>query len=497
MNDDLKSFLAKFDISEKDFESTNLKWEDLQIIRRDYRKIKKELNLIARYIEEKLHTLDIVHSVRYRIKDSEHLLAKIIRKKMEDPAREITLHNYKSAITDLIGIRAIHLFKEDWVFIHKFIEDNWDLCEQPTAYIREGDTGSCVEEYKNYKCDIKLHPHGYRSVHYLIQSRLGRDPYVAEIQVRTIFEEGWSEIDHTIKYPNSIADPLLNKFLDTFNVLAGNSDQMGSFVKRLKDDLLKGTEKIEKYEKLTEKNTEIINDLRKRIAGTIGELNSKIRNVESKITGLASSGIAVEPFKNILSEVRVAASRFELMMATNPQEAASLLESAEQKLERLETLLKMTLEEDHNINNIDDKSEEEVAGSYKKHVTYFIHNLKTLAGLVGGIGQKMLMNVRGQNDSEIKIENAVNEISSRSGLAKFFIGPKYKSIESLKAEIAANQARIKTTTDAANLITDPAVKIVSQKQIDLFTLENNKLQAFVDKKEQSLSLFGWLVKLFK
>src|SRR5665647_3401502 len=75
--DTLKSFLAKFDISEKDFESTNLKWEDLQIIRKDYRKIKKELNLIARYIEEKLHTLDIVHSVRYRIKDSEHLLAKI------------------------------------------------------------------------------------------------------------------------------------------------------------------------------------------------------------------------------------------------------------------------------------------------------------------------------------------------------------------------------------------------------------------------------------
>src|SRR5665647_2186285 len=131
MNDDLKSFLAKFDILEKDFESTNLKWEDLQSIRKDYKKIKKELNLIARYIEEKLHTLDIVHSVRYRIKDSDHLLAKIIRKKIKDPKREITIHNYKSLMTDLIGMRAIHLFKEDWVFIHEFIEDNWDLRGQP------------------------------------------------------------------------------------------------------------------------------------------------------------------------------------------------------------------------------------------------------------------------------------------------------------------------------------------------------------------------------
>lgn len=482
MKDDLNNFLTKFNISEKDFESTNLKWEDLQFIKEDYKKIKKELNLIARYIEEKLHTLDIVHSVRYRIKDPEHLLAKIIRKKIKDPKREITIHNYKSSITDLIGIRAIHLFKEDWVFIHKFIEDNWDLHEQPLAYIREGDTGPCVEEYKKYKCDIELHPHGYRSVHYLIQSRLGRDPYLAEIQVRTIFEEGWSEIDHTIKYPNNIVNPLLNKFLDTFNVLAGNSDQMGSFVRRLKDDLLKGTEKIEEYEKLTEKNTGIISDLKKRIIGTIGELNSKIRNVELKINVLASNGIAVKPFKKILSEVRVTASRFELMMAANPQEAASLLESAEQKLERLEKLLKMTLEEDDNINNADDNSEKEVAGSYKKHVAYFIHNLKTIAELVGGIGQKILMSVHGQDDSQIKIENAINEISSRSGFAKFFIGPKYKSIKSLNVEITANQARIKALTDATNLITDPAVKFVLQKQINLFTQQNNKLRVFVAKE---------------
>ncbi len=493
MNDALNIFLAKFDISEKDFESTNLKWEDLQFIEKDYKKIRKELNLIARYIEEKLHTLDIVHSVRYRIKDSEHLLAKIIRKKIKDPKREITIHNYKSSITDLIGIRAIHLFKEDWVFIHKFIEDNWDLHEQPLAYIREGDTGPCVEEYKKYKCDIELHPHGYRSVHYLIQSRPGRDPYIAEIQVRTIFEEGWSEIDHTIKYPNDIVNPLLNKFLDTFNVLAGNSDQMGSFVRRLKDDLLKGTEKIEEYEKLTEKNTEIINDLRKRIAWTIGELNSKIRNVELKINSLTSSGIVVEPFKNILSEVRVTASRFELMMTANPQEAASLLESAEQKLERLEKLLEMTLEEN---NNADDNNEEEVAGSYKKNVACFIHNLKIIAELEGGIVQKTLMNVQGQDDFQTKIENAVNEISSRSGFSEFFIGPKYKSIKSLNAEIAANQARIKTLADATNLITDPAVKFVLQKQINLFTQQNNKLRAFVAKRERSVSLFGWLVKLF-
>jgi len=496
MNAELKIFLDKFNISEQDFESTNLTWEDLLAVKIDYKKIRKELKLIARYIEEKLHSLDIVHSVRYRIKDPEHLLAKIIRKKIDDPKREITVHNYKSSITDLIGIRAIHLFKEDWVHIHKFIEDNWEMHAPPMAYIREGDAGAHVDEYKNNKCKIELHPLGYRSVHYLIQSRPGVNPYISEIQTRTIFEEAWSEIDHTIRYPNHLSNPLLDKFLDTFNILAGNSDQMGSFVRRLKDDLLKGTEKIEEYEKLTEKNAGIITDLKKRVSGTVGELNAKIRKIELQINVLASSGVATKAFNNILSDVRIKASRFELMMAADPQKAASLLEIAVQKLERLEKLLKMTLEENNNGNHSADQSEDQAISSYKMNVTWVANNLKIISELEENFGKKTLMDVQEQDDSQAKIEKAVNEINDRSGFVKVLVGPKYKAIKSLNAEIAANQARIRTLTDAVNQMIDPAVRFVLKKQIDLFTRENDKLRAFVVKKEQGASLLGWLVKLF-
>ena len=494
MTDELKNFLVAFNISERDFASTNLRWEDLQAIKKDYKKIRKELTVIARYIEEKLRSLDVVHLIRYRLKDPEHLVAKIIRKKIEDPEREITLDNYKSSITDLIGIRAIHLFKEDWVFIHKFIEANWDLHEQPLAYIRKGDAGQAIEEYKKYKCDIELHPHGYRSVHYLIQSSPGRNPHIVEIQVRTIFEEGWSEIDHVIKYPNNIVNPLLDKFLDTFNILAGNSDQMGSFVKRLKDDLLKGTEKIEEYEKLTEQNAEIINDLRKRITGTIGELNSKIKNIELKIAAVAGRGIATEPFADNLSEVKSMVSRFELMMATNPQAAASFLESADQRLERLEKLLALTLAENIEADKVGDDSEDEVAGSYKKNVDYFFQNLRIIADLDGSIVRKTLMDAQKQGDASAKIEKAINAISGRKSFVEFIIGPKYKNIKFIKTEIAANQAKIKTLTEAADQLTDPAVKLVLQRQMDLFIRQNDKLRAFVSKRDQGVSLFGWLIK---
>ena len=52
--------------------------------------------------------------------------------------------------------------------------------------------------FRDNGCEINLHKAGYRSVHYLVKSRLSNRIVIAEIQVRTIFEEGWSEIDHQI-----------------------------------------------------------------------------------------------------------------------------------------------------------------------------------------------------------------------------------------------------------------------------------------------------------
>jgi hypothetical protein len=116
--------------------------------------------------------------------------------------------------------------------------------------------------------------------------------------------------------------------------------------------------------------------------------------------------------------------------------------------------------------------------------------------LEGNIGQKALMNVQGLDDSQAKIENAINEINSRSRFAKFLIGPKYKDIKSLKIEIIANQAKMRTLTYATNQMIDPAAKFVLKKQINIFIRENDKLRAFVAERERGASFFGWLAKLF-
>lgn len=56
-----------------------------------------------------------------------------------------------------------------------------------------------------------------------------------EVQLRTLFEEGWGEIDHHILYPYKVSDPMLTEFSELLNRLSGMGDEMASFFKRLCD----------------------------------------------------------------------------------------------------------------------------------------------------------------------------------------------------------------------------------------------------------------------
>ena len=259
----MKDFLNKYNITEDEFARTQLKWKDLESIKSNYVSHFAELEAPAKYLIDIFHQVSDVHSVRYRLKSPDKLISKIIRKKIKDPKRLITLDTYRSEITDLIGIRVLHLFKEDWESIHKYIMGNWELHEDPIAYYREGDSSEHIKGFENLKCKVEPHPFGYRSIHYLIKTKPNKTTYIAEIQVRTIFEEAWSEIDHTIRYPNQTNHPLLNQFLVLFNRLAGSADEMGSFVSRLKDQLIKNENE---YQSSLAKKVQIIDDLKQEIS---------------------------------------------------------------------------------------------------------------------------------------------------------------------------------------------------------------------------------------
>ncbi len=234
---DKTSFLAKYKLTTEIFEATTIKWEELEQIYYSHIKEIPQLESSAIFIFNRLMKIANIHSVRYRIKDPEHLLEKIIRRRIEEPEITISFDNYKEIITDLVGLRALHLFKENWIDIHKSIIDTWTLKQQPVANYRKGDPENYIEIFKENGCEIKEHKYGYRSIHYIVETQPTKLRYYAEIQVRTIFEEAWSEIDHTIRYPYDQENIMFLRFLMILNRLAGSADEMGSFIIFLKKEL--------------------------------------------------------------------------------------------------------------------------------------------------------------------------------------------------------------------------------------------------------------------
>lgn len=242
---DLVSFKNENRITEADWASANIEWDDLLSIGRDHLENSENLQETAQYLAKIIQKFKNVHSVRWRVKEVSHLMEKIVRKRAEKSEKynNISVENYYLIITDLVGLRALHLFKDECFDIDKDIRKVWKPAETPIAYIRDGDAN--IDKFNAEFFKVEKHPIGYRSLHYICSTQPLQRQVLAEIQVRTIFEEGWSEIDHKIKYPNFSDDRMVEYFLNIFNRMAGSADEMGSFVIDLAKHLQEYKENID------------------------------------------------------------------------------------------------------------------------------------------------------------------------------------------------------------------------------------------------------------
>lgn len=262
MNLTKEDFLNKCHITEENIEENQIDWNVLNDIYIDFNRYKNSYESQADFIANTLRTHKKIHSVKSRVKDSERLIEKIIRKTASRKEKhgkdfQFSVENYKEEITDLIGVRAIHIFKEDWEDIHNFILNTWKVIEI-TANVREGDDTQGFEELG---IEIYSRKSGYRSVHYLIEFFPTSQKVIAEIQVRTIFEEGYGEIDHQLRYSNSQIPEILASNLLLFNRIAGSSDEMASFINQLNRNLHEIEEKYDQVINLKNKQIKELKDI--------------------------------------------------------------------------------------------------------------------------------------------------------------------------------------------------------------------------------------------
>ena len=252
-----EDFLTTYKINEDELKSLNIDWHDLEEIDKDFNNYKKSYETQAELIANILRSQPKVHSVKTRVKDSSHLIEKIIRKTPERRMKygddfKFTVDNYKNEITDLLGIRVIHIFKEDWEEIHEFITSMWDVMEI-VANIREGDN---KKEFEAKGIEVCSRLSGYRSVHYLVESYPTNKKLIAEVQVRTIFEEGYGEIDHQLRYSHDDIPDVLAQNLMLLNRIAGSSDEMASLINILSKSFKDVKSEFE--HKINKKNQQIL-----------------------------------------------------------------------------------------------------------------------------------------------------------------------------------------------------------------------------------------------
>ena len=68
--------------------------------------------------------------------------------------------------------------------------------------------------------------------------------------------KAWSEIDHKIRYPYDTQNDMLGEYLAIFNRIVGSADEMGSFIKKLKEELRNQNSLIK-----TKRSTKNINEV--------------------------------------------------------------------------------------------------------------------------------------------------------------------------------------------------------------------------------------------
>ncbi|MDM9639318.1 RelA/SpoT domain-containing protein [Acinetobacter nosocomialis] len=290
LTEDQKKFLKDMDVNESDFVKLGKDVQILIDIAADYELHKNDLLDEAGYIANKLQRCRGVHSVRSRIKDTSHLIEKIIRKWSEETIAEkynvINKDNYKSTITDLVGVRAIYLFKSDWEIVHNHILSKWEPKEDVIIYHREGDDLSLYAQ--NESCQKEVHFSGYRSIHYIVPAtKISGEQVYCELQTRTIFEEGWSEIDHKVRYPSFSKDPYLQEFLNIFNRISGSADEMGSFVNTLRELVEQKASLEDSRKRIVEKHEVDINNLEKKIEQLFKD-KAKLEDIQKAYNELKS-----------------------------------------------------------------------------------------------------------------------------------------------------------------------------------------------------------------
>ncbi|MDR1900916.1 MAG: tetratricopeptide repeat protein [Treponema sp.] len=165
----------------------SIKFPDKTTLRKEYEEFAETRNLVvsdmAALIEEKLNSLGMRPSLKLRHKNFDSYFKKYVK---------LLKNGYTGSpfITDLMGLRIVCPFLEDTSDVVDLIKKNFEVIENE----RKGAQYS----FKEF---------GYESIHLLIKipekiikERGNCGCEIVEVQIRTILQDAWAEVEHELVY---------------------------------------------------------------------------------------------------------------------------------------------------------------------------------------------------------------------------------------------------------------------------------------------------------
>jgi ppGpp synthetase/RelA/SpoT-type nucleotidyltranferase len=185
-----------------------------------------------------------VHSVRFRLKEPLHVADKLARKCLDKKSpRNITTTNLFDpdlGITDFGGVRILHSRMEHWKPITRYLLNPVNMTGlslyEKKAFVEPTEKTRAPYKVLFRKREFKYdEDKRYTSLHFIFKGSDSRNRDIFfECQVRTLFEEGWAEIDHQVNYPYK-ANSILRGYIDSLNTSAKAANEIASKLETLKN----------------------------------------------------------------------------------------------------------------------------------------------------------------------------------------------------------------------------------------------------------------------
>ncbi len=132
----------------------------------------------------------------------------------------------------------------------------------------------------------------------------------------------------------------------------------------------------------------------------------------------------------------------------------------------------------------------------RSQVANAVQAMLQVADRNSGIGQQVRTIAEIQTQNQEKLETSLQKVQSRSGFAKFLVGPNYGEIKNAQKILEQNKEQIKQLNQVKNQLANQGDAQTLTEQIQTLEQNNLAIENSLNSAKKGFSLLGWAFKLF-